>query len=176
MTNNQIEYAKHTENIRHNLAVEGLTRDTLSETTRHNRAGEQISRDTVKVSQGNLDELRRHNVQTENLSATQILNNYTVGLKQAAAAQTSASAAMKQAGVAENRQIEDARHNEKVEGIQLVDIYRKYDQQAKELEEQQRHNKANEALTAGNAFLNAANGVLGQVTNMPTQVGKILFG
>lgn len=139
MTSNQIEYAKHTENVRHNLATEGLTSGNLKETVRHNKASESIS-------SGNLDELKRHNLVSEGLTSQQVLNNYTVGIKQASAAQASAAAAQKQADVASQRQFEDARHNIQSEIISMTDINKKYINLAAQLGETTRHNQETENL------------------------------
>lgn len=139
MTSNQIEYAKHTENVRHNLATEGIASGNLKENVRHNKASEGIS-------SGNLDELKRHNLISESLTNQQILNNYTVGIKQAHAAQSSAAAAQKQAQVASQRQFEDARHNIQSEIISMSEIEKKYANLGGQLGETVRHNREMENL------------------------------
>lgn len=139
MTSNQIEYAKHTENVRHNKATEGLSSGNLQELVRHNKASEGIS-------SGNLDEMRRHNIMSENLTHQQIVNNYTVGLRQANAAQASAAAAQKQANVASKRQYEDSRHNSQMEALSMYEIERKYSNLAGQLNEAERHNRKSEDL------------------------------
>lgn len=90
-------------------------------------------------------ETNRHNVEMERLE----------GMK-AAAATTSAEAshmqaraAMRQADVASSRQIEDARHNQSVEAIQMGQLQVQKslaDVQNRTQQEQVRHNKAAEAL------------------------------
>lgn len=178
MTSNQIEYAKHTENVRHNLATEKLGSGNLTETVRHNVATEKLGSGNLAettrhnvasegISSGNLDELRRHNLVTEGLTSQQIMNNYTVGLKQASAAQQSASAAMKQAQVANQRQFEDARHNIQSETISMSEIDKKYANLAGQLSESQRHNKAQEDLK--NAEL-----AVDMVGNLMNMAGRLI--
>lgn len=140
MTSNQIEYAKHLESKRHNIASEDISRRGLDESVRHNKASESIST-------GGLEETRRHNIATEAMSADQILKNYTVGMSQASAAASQASAALKQAQVAAARQAEDARHNKQSEVLTSSDIASKYSLQAANLAESKRHNAETEIDT-----------------------------
>nr|AVX53686.1 putative ORF1 [Marmot picobirnavirus] len=64
MTRNQIAFAEHKENVRHNRATESQTDATLRETSRHNIASEGIS-------SGTLSESVRHN------KASEAVNWYT---------------------------------------------------------------------------------------------------
>lgn len=72
MTQNQINYAKLREDIRHNVATEGYTGVELAEGQRHNTATEQEAyRHNVAGEQlnwYNAGETQRHNVKTEDLS------------------------------------------------------------------------------------------------------------
>lgn len=101
MTDIQIRYWAHVENVRHNLATEQLDRDTLGETIRSNKANESISLQRNQIQQqynvGYLKELNRSNVARE--TETHRHNVATEGFQnlQAKASMLSASAAMKQA-------------------------------------------------------------------------------
>lgn len=65
MTRNQIDFAKHKEDQRHNLEMESQGRYSLQETAQHNRAQESIGRSNVGLGYANLGELSRHNRQQE---------------------------------------------------------------------------------------------------------------
>lgn len=181
MTSNQIEFAKHQENQRHNLATEDLERgkltverDKLTETGRHNLAGE-------KISAGSLSESQRHNLVSERLTQDQIINNYNLGLRQAAAAEkqanaaiNSAQASMAHAGAAyrsadaamrqaQNTALsisETSRHNKAMESI--TDVFNHGTISVKEDQntETKRHNKINEVLGFTDSALDFAGNVL----------------
>lgn len=105
MTDIQIRYWAHQENVRHNLATEQLQYETLGETARSNRANEAISLQRNQIQQqynvGYLSELNRSNVARE--TETHRHNVATEGIQnlQAKASMLSASAAMKQANTQE---------------------------------------------------------------------------
>ena len=86
MTQNQINYQKVKEDIRHNLATEGYYDRSLLETI-------------------------RHNIQQEGIGTRQA----QASMAQAAASARQAQAAVHQANVAALRQAEDARHNAEME-------------------------------------------------------------
>lgn len=65
MTRNQIDFAKHKENVRHNLEMEGQGRSTIDESKRHNLKSEDIGYANVGLGYSNLAELTRHNAQSE---------------------------------------------------------------------------------------------------------------
>lgn len=118
MTSNQIEFAKHRENQRHNRFVEGETR-------RHNTQEEGIG-------WGNLGELGRHNRVTESINWYSAANLAIYQAKAGDAALTQAASARSQAETAavnaqtrkrelENQQNvteETIRHNQATEAIQ----------------------------------------------------------
>lgn len=101
MTDIQIRYWAHKENVRHNLATEQLGYAELGETIRTNKANESISLQRNQIqqqyNQGYLRELNRSNVVRE--KETHRHNVATEGFQnlQAKASMLSASAAMKQA-------------------------------------------------------------------------------
>lgn len=79
MTHNQIEYAKHKENVRHNKRSERQTDRSIRENVRHNKRTEQIGQANVDLGYANvglgysnLSELYRHNAQTEVISQQQV--------------------------------------------------------------------------------------------------------
>lgn len=174
MTSNQIEFAKHKETQRHNLALESVEQGKLTETGRHNVMSE-------KISSGSLDESIRHNKSTEKLSQQQIINNYTLGVRQAAAAErqaqaslNSAQASMAHAGAAyrsadaamrqaQNTALsiqENIRHNQATESI--TDVFNRgnlaigQDKNA----ETSRHNKISEAIDFADSVFGLAGNVM----------------
>lgn len=79
MTHNQIEYAKHKENVRHNKRSEKQSDKSIAENIRHNKKTEQLSQANVDLGYANvglgysnLSELYRHNAQTELISQQQV--------------------------------------------------------------------------------------------------------
>lgn len=79
MTHNQIDYAKHKENVRHNKKSEKQTDKSIAENIRHNKKTEQIGQANVDLGYANvglgysnLSELYRHNAQTELISQQQV--------------------------------------------------------------------------------------------------------
>lgn len=79
MTHNQIDYAKHKENVRHNKRSEKQTDRSIAENVRHNKKTEQLSRANIDLGYANvglgysnLAELYRHNAQTEVISQQQV--------------------------------------------------------------------------------------------------------
>lgn len=79
MTHNQIDYAKHKENVRHNKRSERQTDRSIAESIRHNKKTEQLGQENVDLGYANvglgysnLRELYRHNTQTEVLSQNQL--------------------------------------------------------------------------------------------------------
>lgn len=118
MTSNQIEFAKHRENQRHNRFVEG-------ESKRHNIQDEGIG-------WGNLNELGRHNRATESINWYSAANLAVYQAKAGDAALTQAASARSQAETAainaqtrkqelENQRNvtgETIRHNQATENIQ----------------------------------------------------------
>lgn len=79
MTHNQIDYAKHKENVRHNKRSEKQTDKSIAENVRHNKKTEQLSQANVDLGYANvglgysnLAELYRHNAQTEIISQQQV--------------------------------------------------------------------------------------------------------
>lgn len=117
MTSNQIEFAKHKENVRHN-------RFTETESKRHNVQEEGIG-------WGNLGELSRHNRETESINWFSAANLATyqntmgqAALEQAGSARSQAQTASVNAQTrkqelknAENITSENVRHNQTTEGI-----------------------------------------------------------
>lgn len=65
MTRNQIDFAKHKENVRHNLEMEKQGYQTIGESVRHNKKSEDIGYANVGLGYSNLAELSRHNQQSE---------------------------------------------------------------------------------------------------------------
>lgn len=79
MTHNQIDYAKHKENVRHNKRSERQTDKSIAENIRHNKKTEQLGQANVDLGYANvglgysnLKELYRHNAQTELISQNQL--------------------------------------------------------------------------------------------------------
>lgn len=79
MTHNQIDYAKHKENVRHNKRSEKQTDKSIAENIRHNKRSEQLGQANVDLGYANvglgysnLGELYRHNAQTELISQQQL--------------------------------------------------------------------------------------------------------
>lgn len=79
MTHNQIDYAKHKENVRHNKRSERQTDKSIAESIRHNKRTEQIGQENVDLGYANvglgysnLRELYRHNAQMELVSQGQL--------------------------------------------------------------------------------------------------------
>lgn len=79
MTHNQIDYAKHKENVRHNKRSERQTDKSIAESIRHNKKTEQLGQQNVDLGYANvglgysnLGELYRHNTQTEVISQAQL--------------------------------------------------------------------------------------------------------
>lgn len=79
MTHNQIDYAKHKENVRHNKRSERQTDKSIAESIRHNKRSEQLGQANVDLGYANvglgysnLGELYRHNAQTEVISQQQV--------------------------------------------------------------------------------------------------------
>ena len=79
MTHNQIDYAKHKENVRHNKRSERQTDKSIAESIRHNKKTEQLGQANVDLGYANvglgysnLGELYRHNAQTEVISQQQL--------------------------------------------------------------------------------------------------------
>lgn len=79
MTHNQIDYAKHKENVRHNKRSERQTDKSIAESIRHNKKTEQIGQANVDLGYANvglgysnLSELYRHNAQMEVISQQQV--------------------------------------------------------------------------------------------------------
>lgn len=79
MTHNQIDYAKHKENVRHNKRSERQTDKSIAESIRHNKKTEQLGQENVDLGYANvglgysnLAELYRHNTQTEVISQQQL--------------------------------------------------------------------------------------------------------
>lgn len=79
MTHNQIDYAKHKENVRHNRRSEKQTDKSIAESIRHNKRSEQLGQANVDLGYANvglgysnLGELYRHNAQTEIISQQQV--------------------------------------------------------------------------------------------------------
>lgn len=174
MTSNQIEFAKHKENQRHNLAIEDVERGKLSETGRHNVA-------TENFSTGSLAESQRHNKVSEGLTQQQIINNYTLGIRQAAAAEkqataaiNSAQASMAHAGAAYRSAdaalqqahntamsiAETSRHNLATENI--TDVFNRGSISVKEEQntETKRHNQVNEVLGFTDSALKFAGSIM----------------
>ena len=174
MTSNQIEFAKHKESQRHNLVSETIEQGKLTETGRHNVA-------TEKVSSGSLSESQRHNKVTEKLTQDQIINNYNLGLRQAAAAEKqanaainsaqasmahagaayrSADAAMRQAQNTALNIAETSRHNKATESI--TDVFNRGTISVKEdaNAETKRHNKINEVLGFTDSALDLAGNIM----------------
>lgn len=173
MTSNQIEFAKHKENQRHNIATENIEQGKLTESGRHNRAAE-------LVSSGSLSESQRHNLVSEKLTQDQIINNYTLGVRQAAAAErqataalNSAQASMAHAGAAyrsadaamrqaQNTALsiaETSRHN--LASERITDVFNRGTISTKETQnaETERHNRVNEVL----GFTDSALGLAGNI-------------
>lgn len=174
MTSNQIEFAKHKETQRHNLAMEDVERGKLSETGRHNVA-------TESYSSGSLAESQRHNKVSESLTQQQIVNNYTLGVRQAAAAEkqamaaiNSAQASMAHAGAAyrsadaalqqaQNTALsiaETSRHNKATERI--TDVFNRGSISVKENQniETKRHNQMSEILGFTDSALDFAGNIM----------------
>lgn len=91
MTYNQITYAQHKENQRHNIVTEEVNRGTLQETQRHNL-------ETERQGVLGINETVRHNKASEG-----------IGYMQANAAMTSAQAALSSAA-AQHRQADTAQY------------------------------------------------------------------
>lgn len=79
MTHNQIDYAKHKENVRHNKRSERQTDRSIAENVRHNKKTEQLGQANVDLGYANvglgysnLGELYRHNAQMEVISQQQV--------------------------------------------------------------------------------------------------------
>lgn len=79
MTHNQIEYAKHRENVRHNKRSERQSDKSIAENIRHNKKTEQLGQANVDLGYANvglgysnLGELYRHNAQMEVISQEQL--------------------------------------------------------------------------------------------------------
>ena len=69
MTSNQIKYAEHRENARHNVVSERQTDRSLDETNRHN-----VAQETHNVNV--LQETRRHNQATESVASEQVAQGW----------------------------------------------------------------------------------------------------
>lgn len=168
MTSNQIEFAKHLETKRHNLVVERQQDVVTGEAIRHNKAGE-------SAAFGNLAELTRHNLATEQLSHQQIVNNYVVGTAQAGAAYAHAAAAMKSAEasllnaeVNKLNQQESVRHNQAMENNQFIAnltqqslVGNNFELGMKNAEENIRHNQQIEKITRDTAIMNSISNIVG---------------
>lgn len=90
-------------------------------------------------------ETARHNVELERLEGVKA----AASARSAEASHMQARAAMRQAEVASSRQMEDVRHNQSVEAIQMGQLQVQKslaDVQSRTQQEQVRHNKAAEAL------------------------------
>lgn len=79
MTHNQIDYAKHKENVRHNKRSERQTDKSIAENIRHNKQTERLGQENVDLGYANvglgysnLRELYRHNTQMELVSQGQL--------------------------------------------------------------------------------------------------------
>lgn len=79
MTHNQIDYAKHKENVRHNKRSERQTDKSIAESIRHNKQSERLGQANVDLGYANvglgysnLGELYRHNAQMELVSQGQL--------------------------------------------------------------------------------------------------------
>lgn len=68
MTSNQINYAKHKEEVRHNKEMESQGRSVIQETGRHNLASEDIGYSNVGLGYSNLAESSRHNRAQESIN------------------------------------------------------------------------------------------------------------
>lgn len=122
MTANQIRYAEHKENVRHNKTSEG-------ETKRHNVASEGIGRTQASAamsqagaSWAGVAESSRHNREQESINwfQTQNQGDYwgqlgTAAISQANSSRIQATSSARQADTAQKRQQEDVRHNTAVE-------------------------------------------------------------
>lgn len=109
MTTNQLRWAEIAENKRHNVVYE-------QETARHNRAYESETQrhNVVNENQGwsSLYETQRSNLASEDIRRTTNSVSYATGMAHAAAAQTSANAAVMQAQ-------EQARNNKFLNTLQV---------------------------------------------------------
>lgn len=95
MTQNQINFVAHRENVRHNLATEkemnrhnvadeGYRYGSLAEEARHNKESEAIGNANVVLGYSNLGELNRHNAATEDIQSSRTEAQNKVDLYNAA--------------------------------------------------------------------------------------------
>lgn len=155
MTTNQNAFAKLVEERRHNQETERQGQASINESVRHNKASE-------TYYTGSLEEAIRHNKVSEGQNQAAILNNYTVGMSQAAASATQAAAATKQAEVAATNAETNRMSAQSTISLNEVNSMVKQAEQ----QETARHNKSEEQLTASRDAWNAINGMINAAANV----------
>lgn len=124
MTTNQIKFAEHKENVRHNLETESQGRRGLDETGRHNLASEGIGRAQVGATYASIAEQRRHNIETEGINWFTAQNTAQLQQSQGYQAQSQGRYNDARTGwttvqsiLAPQQHYETVRHNQAQEGI-----------------------------------------------------------
>lgn len=143
MTANQINYARHREDNRHNLETERQGRDVITETHRHNVEQEKIGWGNVGVGYAQVAEAKRHNIATERINWYDVNSQRDLRRKQGSLYDTQRELAATQSKVQQQdadtrryqaqteqrkleaqqrRDEETRRHNYVMEGFQQYDI------------------------------------------------------
>lgn len=118
MTKNQIDFAKHKEEMRHNQEMEAQGRTTISENKRHNIASENVGWGNVMVGRSNVAETQRHNVSTEAINWYQSEALANLQSELAKQANTNSQFISSNIGVQRDTLKETQRHN-----LGMEDIY-----------------------------------------------------
>lgn len=170
MTANQIKFAEHRENVRHNQEMESQGRATISETGRHNLVQEGIGQSNVGLGYANLGELSRHNQAQEAVNWFTAENLAYLQGSQSDYYQTLGSKVASEVGVERSKLVqsgistlytnllnqqrlgEDVRHNTASESEIARSNRASEDIRRKQVSETKRHNKATEHVDKYNAM------------------------